>query len=190
MAVTLTKPTVDGSNGTWGTELNTALDALNGADKFIYKTADQSIASSITPVDDTHLSISLGVGTYIVNGVYFATGAQAGDIRVAWAFSGTAVNSYRGGQGPGANTTDTTAGAAAATTVGVMRGSAAGAGSSTITASAIYGTDAAAQSLIQESALMVVTVAGTLKVQWAQGASSATATVMKTGSYLWARQVA
>lgn len=192
MGITLTKPTPGdaATDGAWGTTVNAALDELANADVFARKTADETVTSSTTLQDDDHLTMALGVGTYVVQAMYHVSGAAAGDVKVAWAFSGTATASYRGGQGPGVSTTDATAAAAAATTVGVVRAAAAGGTTAAITSSVPYGVDGTNWSHIQELGLMVVTVAGTLKVQWAQNTSNATGTIMRTGSWLWAHRVA
>lgn len=191
MSVSIVKPVVGADNGVWGTELNTVLDALNAADYFRVKTADQSITSSTTLTDDAVLAgLALPVGTFVVVASYMVSGAAAGDVKVAWSFSGTAANSWRGGQGPTINTTDATGAGAAATTVGVSREAASGGTTAGITNATPYGTDGTNVGLIQETGVLVVTVAGALKVQWAQNASSATATIMRAGSWLWARQVA
>src|SRR3990172_13103700 len=187
MAVTLTKPTVGASAGTWGTELNTALDQLNGYDCFAYKTADQSVTSSTALVDDTHLTVALpAAGTYVVTATFLASGAAAGDVKVAWAYTGTLTAGYRGGQGPSSASTD----ALAATSAGTVRSAAAGNTAATVTASTPYGVDGTNWSCVQESGVVVVSTTGNLKVQWAQNASSATATIMRAGSLLWARRVA
>lgn len=187
MPVPITKPTVGSDNNVWGAVNNAALDALNAADRIAVKLADQSVTSSITLVDDTAMQITLPVGTHIVQAVYFLTGAAAGDAKVAWAFAGTSVNSFRGGQGPSFMTAD----AAGAATLGQPFRAAGSSGTGTpIAGAAIYGMDGTNVTHVQEQAVMVVTAAGLLKVQFTQNASSTTATVMKAGSYIYARQVA
>jgi len=190
MSVPITKPTVGASNGTWGTEANAVFDALNAADYFAYKTADTSRASTAALADDNHLvTASLPVGTYVVNGLYVVSGILAGSFRSAWASAGTATG-FRAGSGPSLRTTDATGAGTAAVTVGVNRAAAAGGTNTTMTSAAQYGTDGASWSMIQESGVVVVTVAGALKMQWGQSSSNATATILRAGSYLWARQVA
>jgi hypothetical protein len=183
MAVSLTKPTVNGDNGTWGATLNAALDQVNDYDRFAYKTADESLTSSTTLQDDDHLLVPLAVGTYVVQAAYRVSGAAAGDVKIGWAFSGTATG-YREGVGPSVATADVLAAAVAQP----VRAATAGTGSDFATA-VPYGVDGTNYSAVLESAVMVVTVAGTLKVQWAQNASSATATIVRQGSSLWARRV-
>jgi hypothetical protein len=188
MSVPITKPTVGGDNGTWGTELNTALDVLASTAVFARKTADETVSASLTLQDDDHLTIALGVGTYTVEALLIASGTAGSDIKVAWQFSGTAT-SYRSGMGPTVQSTSVIS-ATAATTVGVNRmASSTDAGGTGITTATTYGVDGANWSMILEKGLLVVTVAGTLKIQWAQVAASGSA-IMRAGSYLVANQVA
>jgi hypothetical protein len=186
MAVALTKPTVGASVGTWGTENNAALDQINGYDCFAYKTATQTVSASTTLVDDTHMTVALpAAGTYVVTAMFLASGTAAGDLKVAWAYTGTLTNGYRGGQGPSSASTD----ALAATNAGTVRSAAAGNTASTVTSSAPYGVDGTNFSCIQEAGVIIVSTTGTLKVQWAQLAASGS-TVLQPGSFLWARRVA
>ena len=185
MSAALTKPSVGGDAGVWGTTLNAALDQLNGYDCFAYKTADESVTSSTALQDDDHMTVALpAAGTYVVTATYLVSGAAAGDVKVAWAYTGTLTNGYRGGQGPSSASTD----ALAATNAGTVRSAAAGNTAATVTSSTPYGTDGTNWSCIQESGVVIVSTTGNLKVQWAQNGSSGTATIMRTGSMLWARR--
>lgn len=184
MSVPITKPTVGGDNGAWGTELNTLIDKLNGADYFKFKTAVQNVAASTALVDDTDMAgMVLPVGTFIIEASYLVTGPAAGDIKIAWVFSGTTTTATRGGIGPASTATAT------APVTELVRANGAGDTTSAIGTSTPYGLDGTNMSYIQETGVLVVTVAGTLKVQWAQLAASGT-TTMNPGSYLQARQVA
>jgi hypothetical protein len=181
----LTLPVDGGSNGTWGATLNAALTQINGYDQFAYKTADQDITSSTTLTDDTHLTgLALGIGKWVICATFMSSGAAAGDVKIAWAFSGTAVSAFRAGEGPAAASTDVLG-----ATAQPFRASVAGATSAAITSATPYGVDGTNRSFIQESGLLLVTVAGNLKVQWAQNASSVTLTRMHQGSFIWARKV-
>lgn len=181
--IPISKPTVGSDNGTWGDELNAALDALNAADYFKVKTAGQTVSASTTLVDDTHMAgIVLPVGTFVINASYLVDGPSAADVKIAWAFSGSNSFATRAGDGPASSTTT-------ALLSTVSRSAAAGDTAATITTAVPYGTDGTNWSFIQETGVIVVTVSGTLKVQWAQLASSGS-TAMHTGSFIWARQVA
>lgn len=183
---TLTLPTVGGSNNTWGTTVNAALNQINDYEPFAYKTADQTITSSITLTDDTHMALALpAAGTYVVEGMFMFSGAAAGDIKIAWAYTGTLTNGYRSGQGPSTVSTDVLGAAANA-----ERAAAAGATTAAITSSTPYGCDGTNWSAAFELGVVIVSTTGTLKVQWAQQTSNATGTVMRAGSFFRARRVA
>lgn len=162
---------------------------LDSRDTFILKSADESVTSSTTLQADDALIRTLAVGTWLIDLSLITSGAAAGDLKVAWAFSGTTSAAYRAGRGPTTTTTSAINGAAA-TTVGVNRSAVAGDTAPTITAATSYGVDGTNWSFITERGVLVVTVAGTLTVQWAQDTSSATATIVRAGSHLWCRKVA
>lgn len=189
LSITLPTPGDIATSGTWGTTLNNAINALN-ADQFKLKTADATgITSSTTAIDDTGASpltgMTLGAGTWLIEGVFFATGNASGDIKIQWAFSGTTTAAYRGGNGPSAGATSVLTGA----TAGDRNAGASDTGT-TITAGAIYATDGTNTTMIIEKGVLVVTVSGTFKIQWAQGTSNGSATTLKAGSYVKATQVA
>lgn len=182
----LTLPTVGASNNTWGTTVNNALNQINDYEPFAHKTADQSIASSTVLTDDTHMALALPApGTYQVDAVLMFSGAAAADIQVAWAYTGTLTAGFRAARGPNIGITD----ALGATAQGV-RQAAAGATSAAITSAVPYGVDGTNWSAAFECGVVVVSTTGTLKVQWAQVVSNATATIMRAGSFLRARRVA
>lgn len=182
----LTLPTVGGSNNTWGTTVNNALNQINDYEPFAYKTADQSIASSIVLTDDTHMALALpAAGTYHVEAVLLFSGAAAADIQVAWAYTGTLTSGFRAVHGPNPASTD----ALGATAQG-FRTAAAGATTAAITSATTYGVDGTNFSAAFERGVVVVSTTGTLKVQWAQVVSNATPTIMRSGSFLRARRVA
>lgn len=188
MAVPLTLPSVGGSNNTWGTTLNAALNQINGYDVFQPKTADQSSpASTTTLFDDTHMALALpAAGTYLVEGMFIASSASTTpEIKIAWAYTGTLTSGYRTGFGPSTASTDPLG----ATAQG-FRAAAAGNTSAAITSSVAYGLDGTNWTAILEKGLVIVSNAGTLKVQWAQNVSNATVTTLRAGSYFWARRVA
>lgn len=179
----ITLPVVGADNGTWGAILNAALNAINDRDVFALKTADEPLTTSTTLQDDDHLvGLALSAGTWVVTAQCLVSGPAAADVKIAWSFSGTASASYRWGQGPSTSTTWVANGSA-------VRAAASGDTSTGITNATPYGTDGTNWSAIQDSGVMVVTVAGTLKLQWAQNASSGT-TIMRAGSYMLARRVA
>jgi len=188
MGVPIVTPTVGGDNNSWGTELNTILNALNGADYFAKRTSDGSSINSVTLADDAVLQMTLPVGTFRVEAVVLATSPSGSDMKMAWAFSGTTTSAYRSGIGPTIQTTSVIS-ATAATTVGVVRSAAAGDTSTAITSSTPYGTDGTNITRVSETGFLVVTVSGLLKLQFAQVVAAASM-VVKAGSFLYARQVA
>lgn len=187
MAVALTLPSVGGSNNTWGTTMNAALNQLNGYDVFQAKAADQTVTSNATLADDTHLALALpAAGTYVVEGIFLASSASTTpELKIAWAYTGTLASGYRVGFGPSTASTDPLG----ATAQGV-RAAAAGNTAATITAATAYGLDGTNWTAIIEKGVVIVSTAGTLKIQWAQNVSNATGTTLRAGSYLWARRMA
>lgn len=143
----------------------------------VYKTATETVTSSTTLQNDDHLDIALQPGTYRVRAVIRAIGASGGDVKIAWAFSGTLTRANRTTMGPQLGTTDATNTAVRMVTAAL--GTAIG-----------YGTDGSAGSVIEEDLLLTVSVAGTLQMQWAQAGSSGTATELTSECRLYAQRQA
>lgn len=191
MGITLSLPTpgASASNGTWGASMNTAFQALSDSVQYAVKSADEGVISSTTLQDDDHLAnIPLSVGNWAIEANFMVSGSTGADVKVAWAFSGTASPAYRMGTGPKTDTTSVVS-AAAATTVGVNRSAGAGDTSAAITSSTPYGVDGTNWSYIHEAGFLTVSASGTLKVQWAQNASVAASTIMRAGSFVKAQKV-
>lgn len=170
------------TNGVWGDDIVDAINLLNNADVFKVKTAVDN-RTTVTLTDDTHLAaMTLGIGTWIIETALLVSGPAAGDIKVAYAFSGTTTLAVRGGVGPGSTSASSLLGA-------IVREAAAGDTVGTITASTPYGLDGTNWAWIIEKTVLVVTVSGTFKIQTAQLAASGTTTI-QAGSYCWARKVA
>lgn len=188
MGLTLSLPTPDdiATNGEWGDDINAAINDLN-SDQFKIKTADGTGATSNTTLADDNqlINIALGVGTWEIDVVLFCTGAAAADVKVAWGFSGTTTTAVRGGHGPSAAVTSALTGAGAG-----QRTAGASDTGLTITTGSIYATDGTNHTMIIEKGVLVVTVAGNFKIQMAQGTSTASAVLLKAGSYVKARKVA
>ena len=154
------------------------LNALNG---YVLKTADQSVTSSSTLTNDTHLLYTIGAtGTYIVDLWLYGTSAanNAGDLKIAFTFpTGTM---HFGTAGPSVNLLSGSAdvsewfanlSATSGTTftnVGL---------STTVSQTHIHG-------------ILIATATGTLRMQWAQFASNANASTLQAGSHMLVRQVA
>lgn len=147
----------------------------------------QSVTSSTVVVDDTALQLTLLPNrVYEVRCVLSVTGG-AGDLKTAWSLGGDLVMSAkRAAYGPGTATTDVTAEAAAATTVGVNRSSSAHAN----TAGVLFGLDGTnATAAVEEFEITTGATGGLLKLMWAQRASNAVSTVVGVDSWLRATPV-
>lgn len=129
-------------------------------------TADGPDVNASTVLVDSGLSIALGVGTYVVEFNPVITTAGAADLKVAFAFSGTATGKVQD-MGTGFTIVDLT------TPISIT-----GAGR----------TDFASYES-QLTAMVVVTVAGTLKLQYAQNTSDVSNTHLDLGSVLRAVKV-
>ena len=155
------------------------LEALNG---YVRKTADESVTSSTTLQNDDHLLWTIpqaGSYAFEVSLIVVSAANAAGDISLGFTFpTGTL---YWGAQG-----LDETL---AANTAGQMRSKADTDAASPTTSGFPFGASTA-DSLLRVSGLLVATASGTLQFQWAQNASNASATTVKTGSFMTVKQVA
>jgi hypothetical protein len=143
------------------------------------KTVTQSVTNSITLVDDSELQVNLDVGLYRVELNMIATSAvTTPDIQVMWTFSGTAT-SQRQVIGPGPGNNDVT-GSTTTAGSGIIRSS-----SHNLGTAVRYGVDGNATSMITEDILFTVTVAGVLKLQWAQAVANATSTNVPSGARIY-----
>lgn len=139
--------------------------------KVISKAVAETVTSSTALQDDDDFSIDLEVGkSYVVRAYLSVTGATGGDVKVAWSNGATVTKSSRHCLGPQTGTTDATNTAMRSTRHGIA-------------SSVPYGVDGTNESAVFETLQIEdVTVAGTLTMQWAQNASSGTATTMGTTS--------
>lgn len=145
--------------------------------QFLKKPGTETVTSSTTVQNDDDFVWVLPPGTYRVEAFLHAGGATAGDIKTAWTFSGTLGASGRSCVGPQVGTAD----------VGVtsMRSS-----GHVITTEVPYGTDATLATVIHEDLFLEVTASGTLRLQWAQVASSGTGTTLSGASRVYVSRVA
>lgn len=144
----------------------------------IRKGSDESVTSSIAPQNDDALIIPLVAGrSYRVELSIAATGNTAGDIKLAWANTGTiTLLGQRFCRGPELATGGPTA--------TLMRSSRATALATTVS----YGTTGTG-GYIDESFEVSCTVSGNLQLQWAQDTSNAGATTVIAGSWLVATPI-
>jgi hypothetical protein len=153
-------------------------DALNAIFdvSMIRKAASESVTSSTVVQDDDDFSIELDPGTYIVWLWCHVSGASNGDFKCLWANTGT-MTIGRSCNGPTVGTTDRNA------TAVCMYGTGSG-------TAVTYGNDGSGTATVREELMVIVDVVGTLKFQWAQGTSSATATTLSTASRMLVMSVA
>lgn len=153
-------------------------DALNAsAPLYAAKLALQTVTNSTTLVNDTALFLDMSAGrTYDVTAMLAVSGATAGDIKIAWATTGTIfLLGQRACLGPTLLVADRLA-----TTVTMPGGGG-------LTAQA-YGVEPNI-AIIMERLLVSCSVAGRLTLQWAQNTLSATGTNMWNTSFLTAHPV-
>jgi len=142
--------------------------------QYIRKAATESVTSSTTLQDDDDLFAALPVGIWRVQLWLTVTGATAGDIKTTWTTTGTISGIGRSCLGPNISTTSNLDG-------GILLGGFA------LTSTVNYGLSATNHA-IHEDLLVDVSVTGTLQLQWAQVASSATATTLSTSSRMYITQ--
>jgi hypothetical protein len=148
----------------------------------IIKSTDQNSATSSTTMgDDSELFFSVAANaTYLVDAYLSYGGAQAGDIRVAWTLpSGGSASRYILAPQAGATSNENTA------MVSIRRG----AGTQQI-AGASGGTGNDFTDWQEKAIIRTGSTAGTAQLQFGQGTSSGTATVMRGDSMLIIERIA
>lgn len=153
---------------------------LNNLGNYVEKSADQSVTSSTTLVNDSQLAVSLPVtGTYLVDVWLYGVSAAnaAGGIRYGFSFpTGTL---HYGTIVPIASLASGTSGSGDwATQLSATSGVAAGVGglSTSTTMHYLHGR-------------LSVTATGTLQFMWAQASSNTNASTVKAGSHMLVRRV-
>lgn len=149
--------------------------------QMVRKTADETVTSSTALQDDNELAFSVGANeTWVSDWILAVDGATAGDIKIAF-------NSPAGSTGRWySHTYDVGATTSSGAQIHNNNTDLTDGGTST------RGTlGAGVSSTIRISLIIVNGVnAGTVRLRWAQGTSSGTATSVLTNSYLEARRVA
>lgn len=141
-----------------------------------HKTADEPVTSSTTLQNDNHLLVSVAANAeYEIIVRLAVNGGASGDFKMAWTVpSGTTGQRFSSGPAVSSatSTADTTVRASGLT--------------DSFTTEINYGVFSTGQQSFIEEILYVVTAgtAGTVQLQWAQNASSATATTVEAGSYM------
>jgi autotransporter-associated beta strand protein len=177
--------TVDGSAatpslrtlGSGATQASAGNHSHTGATpSYAYKTVDTARANDDSLTADPHLTLTLGVGTWLVDADLNITGSVNGDFAATLNFSGTATTRFGPAWlGPTSAATDFTA-----TSVNVA-----------VASSTTFGTVGAGQyGYVRGREVLVVTGSGTLTVNWGQAAAYAGATTLRAGSHLIATRLA
>jgi hypothetical protein len=152
-----------------------------GAVSYVAKTADESVTSSTTLQNDDHLFFTVdAAGTYVFDVWLYGTSAAnaAGDLKVGFTFpTGTC---HMGGAGASINL------AADSIDSGEWLAFAPATSGSTVTQFGL--STAVTQSHVHGT--LIATATGTLRLQWAQFSSSASASTLKAGSHMLVRRVA
>ena len=148
---------------------------------YIIKAASEPLTSNTTLQDDDDIVWSLEASkVYKVELHAGDTGATGGDVKLAWAVTGgAAIFGTRSCIGPATATTDATD-----TNVRSTR--------QALTTAVPYGTDGTNTSSVRETFIIETTTAGTagtLKLQWAQNASSGTATTLTTSTMCFLTEI-
>lgn len=144
--------------------------------QFIAKASAEAVTSSTVLQDDNDFQVTLDPGTYLVQAYIVASAAEAGDLKTAWTHSGT-MTVIRYCAGPAEASTDRQS------TLMVHQ-------AASETTAIPYGIDGTGTTLVRETLYVTCTATGTLKLQWAQNTSSATATTLTTSSTLFSEKVA
>lgn len=156
--------------------LDTRVDALEVVNRgIVIKSADESVTSSATMQNDDHLSLAVTAGkTYKLHMVLFHSSAadNAGDIKIGFTFPAGTLH-------VGAQGLVTTVSAASFGDIQAIARIGETSSPSTATPYALNNT---ITTTIVE-VVFVCTGTGTLQLQWAQNASSASASTMKAGSH-------
>lgn len=166
-----------------GQKLTAALIAAGQWDKTV-KQANSSKVNNTLANDAELAGFALGVGTWEVHMMILAfnSGSATPDIKTQWTFSGTWNTPLRTCVGPGSTNT----GNSDTLTPLKMRAEAVNSNSS-------YGLalSGSYSEIDERCSTLVVTVAGTISLQWAQVTTdAANATTVAAGSYVEFKQIA
>lgn len=152
----------------------TAEEWADAIGRIVTKTADQSVTSSTTLVNDTHLLFAgLASTNYKFRMVGFVTGSINGDIKLGFTFPSLATIHW---MGYGIDS-------AATTQAGNLQ-SAGYVNSTTVDQTLIFNAHGNGCLVVAEGFIQFSTNAGNLRLRWAQGTSNATSTTLLKGSSL------
>jgi hypothetical protein len=174
-----------------GTTKASLLDSSGGSvvgkTSFVAKTADQSVTSSTTLVNDTHLTLTVAASaSYTFELMLMAQsagGSAAGDFKAGFTFPAAASCHF---MGTGPNNADLPGSSSSNSNGEWIARNNATSGSSTIP----YGMSGIPIGIRMTGLLITGANSGSLRLQWAQGASDANATTLLTGSFMRMTRVA
>lgn len=147
--------------------------------RYALKTGNESVTSSTTLQDDDQLTLTVAANkTYSFDGKLIISGATAGDFR--WAFTFPAGATFAlGGYGLAAAATTTSGDVETTTFPSAVSG----------TLISTFGVSATGSGVHIFGLLTTGANAGSITLQWAQGTSSGTPTVVSAGSHLRLEEV-
>ncbi len=142
----------------------------------VVKPSNESVSSSTTLQNDDHLLLPVSSNTmYFIQGMFVISGAEAADMLFQWSVPSGAVFNWA---------SDTLGSGASGSATGQVSRSAQG-----NTNQPAFGLIASTITVVPIKGFLVVgSTGGVLRARWCQNASSATATIMRAGSYLMARR--
>lgn len=144
------------------------------------KTANETVTSSTTLQNDDALTVTLDANSvYRIYILLLMAGVTAGEVKTSWTVPASATG-FKCCMGPGSDSTSRDAGATTTMRYGVH----------TFTTTVNYGMNDAANFVhAVEQGTVTTTTGGTFVLQWAQQASSGTASTIAAGSYLIAEKI-
>jgi hypothetical protein len=132
---------------------------------FANKAAAQTKTSTTSMTVDNHIQFNLDVGVWMIEFWGHVSGNASGDYKMDWDFGGTAATTSRSTLGPAGSGGDTENTQVTLTAL-------------SITADQQYAIDTDTTAVVRESLIIDVTVAGLLRMFWAQNVSNATGTTL------------
>ena len=159
------------------TPINANMDIIDGKlPRFIRKPSDESVTSSTTFQADNDFTFSVTSGKiYKFDLALRYTAATAGDLKIEWTHPGGAFVAVHVGLD------DASTGATGSAALPAMIAASI---STSPTATRVFGGSGATGCSLFVTGTYAPTSNGTVTLRWAQNASSGTATVINTGSYL------
>jgi len=161
-------------------------DRLTKDTQFVLKSADQSVTSSITLIDDTELTLPcVANASYIFDTYLMWVGNETGDIKFGFSFPVPGTFHF-GGIGPNEADAGFNAGGTRGTGEWFARNNL----SASPTSSIQYAGSTAVLTARIGGSLVTTSGTGSITLRWAQDTSNATATTVKKGSWMSLQRIA